>query len=60
MKAKKPQVQTAIRLPESILKSLDKIAADLSTPSTPVTRAGVIRTATFEHVERYEASRKKR
>jgi len=46
MKAKKPQVQTAIRLPPELLKRLDRLAEQKTQPGAPAaTRASILRFA---------------
>jgi predicted DNA-binding protein len=55
-----PQVQTAIRLPESLLARLDKLAMRLSRPGAPATRSSMLRLATEYGVERIEMETKKR
>jgi predicted DNA-binding protein len=42
------QIQTAIRLPKSLLKRLDKLAEHMSRQGMRVTRAEVLRLAAFE------------
>lgn len=54
------QVQTAIRLPESILERMDKIAIRMSRPGIRVTRTDALRAAVFEWVDRMEAEGKRR
>jgi predicted DNA-binding protein len=54
------QIQTAIRLPESLYARLDKLAEHLSQPGMRITRAMVLRMATFRGVEQLEAEQKKR
>ncbi len=54
------RVQTAIRLPESLLKRLDKLAERMSRPGLTITRAEVLRLAALKGVERLEAEKKKR
>lgn len=53
------QIQYGIRLPESFLKRLDKLADTMSTPGMRVTRAGALRLAAFRGVEQLEAEKKK-
>jgi predicted DNA-binding protein len=53
------QIQTAIRLPESLFDRLDKLAEQLSRPGMKATRAGVMRLAVFRGVEQLEAEYKK-
>ena len=52
------QVQTAIRVPESLLDRVDKLAEQLSQPGMRVTRAEVLRLAAYRGVEQLEAERK--
>lgn len=56
------QVQTAIRLPESLLARIDKVAEHMSEPGKRFTRAEVLRLAAFRGVEQLEgaAGKKKR
>ena len=51
------QIQIAIRLPETLLARLDKIAARMSASGVPVTRAEVLRLAATKGVERLEKKR---
>lgn len=53
------QVQTAIRLPEALLERVDRIAETMSQPGMRVTRAEVLRLATYRGVEQLEAERKR-
>jgi len=46
-KKEEKQVQTAIRVPESVLERFDKIAEQKSTPGTQITRADVHREAIY-------------
>jgi len=55
-----PQVQTAIRLPESLLDRVDKLAEKMSQPGMRVTRAEVLRLATFRGIDQLEGEGKKR
>lgn len=54
------QVQTAIRLPETLLDRVDKVAKRMSEPGFTVTRSDIIRQAIFIGVERLETEKKKR
>jgi predicted DNA-binding protein len=54
------QIQTAIRLPESLYARLDKLAAQMSQPGMKVSRAVILRLAAFRGVEQLEAEQKKR
>ena len=58
-KHQEQQVQTAIRVPESLLERVDKIAEAMSQPGMRVTRADVLRLATYRGVEQIEVERKK-
>jgi len=53
------QVQTAIRLPESLLDRVDKLAETMSQPGMRVTRAEVLRLAAYRGVDQLEAERKR-
>ena len=53
------QVQTAIRLPESILDRADKLAERLSEPGRRCTRAEALRMAVFKGIESLESEKKK-
>lgn len=52
------QVQTAIRLPESVLDRADKVAERMSRPGFRVTRADVLRLATHQGLDQLEAEGK--
>ena len=54
------QVQTAIRLPESLLARVDKLAEAMSRPGMRVTRAEVLRLAAHKGVDDLEEERKKK
>jgi predicted DNA-binding protein len=54
------QIQTALRLPESLLARVDELATHMSQPGMTVTRAEVLRLAAFRGVERLEAEKKKK
>ena len=54
------QIQTAIRLPESVLDRADKVAERMSRPGMRVTRADVLRLATHQGLDQLEAEGKKR
>lgn len=56
---KEPQVQTAIRLPESLLKRIDKIALSMSEPGRHCTRAEALRIAVTHGVDKLETGKKK-
>ena len=53
-------VQTAIRVPESWLTRLDKVAENMSQPGMRVTRTEVLRLAAYRGLEALEAEKKKR
>jgi predicted DNA-binding protein len=53
------QVQTAIRLPESLLARVDKLAERMSRPGMRVTRAEVLRLAAFQGVDKLETEKKR-
>jgi predicted DNA-binding protein len=55
-----PQFQTAIRLPPSLVKRIDKIAESMSKTGIRVTRSEVLRLAAHKGIEQLEAERKKR
>lgn len=55
-----PQVQTAIRLSESLLSRVDKLAVRMSQPGLRVTRAEVLRLAAFRGVATLETEGKKK
>jgi predicted DNA-binding protein len=55
------QTQTAIRLPDSLLERIDKIAERMSQPGlNPVTRAEVIRLFVMQGADRADAERERR
>jgi predicted DNA-binding protein len=54
------QIQTALRLPKSVMKRLDKLAELMSDPGMPVKRTEVLRRSVFMGLERLEAEQKKR
>lgn len=54
MKTKKEQVQTAVRLPASLLSRIDKLATRMSKPGITFTRAAVLRLAATKGVEQLE------
>jgi predicted DNA-binding protein len=54
------QVQTAIRVPESWLDRLDKIAERMSRPGVRITRTEALRDALYRGIEVIEADGKKR
>lgn len=53
-KEKEPQVQTAVRVPESWLVRLDRLAEKMSRPGMPVTRTEVLRLAMYRGIEGLE------
>ncbi len=53
-------VQTAIRIPESLLERLDKLAEKMSRPGVRLLRADAMRDAIFRGVDVMEAEVKKR
>lgn len=54
-----PQTQTAIRLPDSLIERLDRIAENMSQPGIlPVTRSEVIRLFLTQGAERAERKKK--
>lgn len=55
-----PQVQTALRLPEGLLDRIDALAKRMSQPGMVVTRAEILRVATFKGVELLEAEAEKK
>jgi predicted transcriptional regulator len=52
-----PQTQTAIRLPDSLLARLDKLAERMSEPGMRVTRTEVLRLAVFRGASELEAEK---
>jgi predicted DNA-binding protein len=54
------QIQTAIRIPESLLERIDKVAERMSQPGTQITRADVHRQAIYGGLEVLEKELKKR
>lgn len=54
------QIQTAIRLPESVLKRVDKLAEHMSQPGARTARAAALRHALLRGLSELEAERKKR
>lgn len=53
-------IQTAIRLPESFMTRLDKIAEKMSQPGMKVTRIEVLRLAAYRGLTELEGEIKKR
>ena len=54
------QVQTAVRVPESWLERLDRLAEGMSRPGVPATRAGALRSALHRGLVELEKEGKKR
>ena len=59
-KQEENQVQTAIRVPESWLQRLDKIAERLSRPGVRLVRADALRDALYRGIEIIESEGKKK
>jgi predicted DNA-binding protein len=59
-KQEENQIQTAIRVPESVLKRFDKLAEQMSVPGTQITRADVHRQAVYRGLAELEKENKKR
>jgi predicted DNA-binding protein len=57
---KENTIQTAVRVPESWLDRLDKIAEKLSRPGADLTRAEALRVALYRGIEQIENEGKKR
>lgn len=53
-------VQTAFRLPESMIKRMDKLAERMSEPGRKVTRADVLRLSAFRGLEQLEEAEGKK
>ncbi|HEY5049343.1 MAG TPA: hypothetical protein VII50_00465 [Acidothermaceae bacterium] len=53
------QVQTAIRIPESWVDRLDKLAKIMSAPGVPATRAGALRSALYRGIVEMEKEKKR-
>jgi len=53
-------VQTAFRLPESLIKELDELAAEMSTREMTYTRADVLRMAASRGLEELKSNRRKK
>jgi len=51
--------QTAIRIPDSWLKRIDKLAGQSSRPGVHITRTAALRDALYRGIEAMEAERKK-
>jgi predicted DNA-binding protein len=54
------QVQTALRLGESVLERADKLAERISQPGLRLTRADLLRMAVHRGLDQIEAENKKR
>jgi predicted transcriptional regulator len=54
------QVQTGIRLSESLVERVDRIAEAMSQPGLTLTRSDVLRMAVHKGVDQLEAEREKR
>jgi len=54
------QIQTGIRLSDSLLGRIDKLVERMSEPGLQLTRADILRLAVFRGVEQLEAEKKKR
>ena len=52
------QIQTAIRLPESFLTRLDKLAERMSQPGLKITRAEALRLSAYRGIGELEAENK--
>jgi predicted DNA-binding protein len=59
-KQEENHIQTAIRVPESLIERFDKLAQQLSVPGTQVTRADVHRQAIYRGLAELERENKKR
>lgn len=59
-KQEENQIQTAVRLPESWLQRLDKLAEGMSRPGVPATRTGALRSALYRGLVELEKENKKR
>ena len=57
---KESTIQTAVRVPESLLEELDRLADNLSQPGMKVTRTEVLRLALYRGVEQLKREGKKR
>lgn len=53
------RIQTAIRLPQSLLDRADRIAERMSQPGLPVTRTEILRLATTQGMDQLERKKKK-
>jgi predicted DNA-binding protein len=59
-KQEENQVQTAIRVPESVLERFDRLADQMSVLGTKITRADVHRQAVYRGLAELEKENKKR
>jgi predicted DNA-binding protein len=59
-KEEETQVQTAIRIPESIVARFDKLAEQMSKPGMSISRADVHRQAIYRGLVELEKESKKR
>jgi predicted DNA-binding protein len=59
-KQEENQIQTAVRLPESWIERIDKLAESMSEPGRPATRAGALRSALYRGIVEIEKENKKR
>ena len=59
-KEEENHVQTAVRIPESWMERLDKIAEQMSRPGMRVTRAEALRLSAIHGIEYFEAEGKKK
>lgn len=57
---KDQQVQTAIRVPESLLERAEKLAERIAQPGRRCTRADVLRLAAFRGIAELEAENKRK
>jgi len=57
---KENTIQTAVRVPESWLERLDKIAEKLSQPGASLTRTDALRVALYRGIEQIENEGKRR
>ena len=60
MSEKENTIQTAVRVPESWLERLDKIAEKLSQPGAALKRTDALRVALYRGIEQIESEGKKR
>ena len=60
MSEKENTIQTAVRVPESWLERLDKIAEKLSQPGASLTRTDALRVALYRGIEQIENEGKRR